>query len=159
MKAYVYEKKRYLIGIILPNVCLMGGLVLFALYDNFFVYRGINLISLVLLIALYTLFNTLVALAYPREIIETKDTLEIHAFGRKHVFPLKEIKKLRIRDLANSRMYVRINDSSFLKGRYWIKSKMYSEGETLNEHLHQIEKSLHPDDLKFSVRTPKKKTR
>ncbi|MDD4691650.1 MAG: hypothetical protein VB030_07310 [Eubacterium aggregans] len=153
MTSYTYDKKRYITGIILPNVVLMGCLAVFALYDNIVIYKGFDLLSLVLVVAVYTLFNTLVALAYPQKIIDTGSAWEFHAFGRRHSYPKGELTGFHIRDLANSRIYLRVNGAKLFQGRYWIKLKMYSDGEALYQAFHDIEREMHPEDLKFNRRS------
>ncbi|MPW26992.1 hypothetical protein GC105_14500 [Alkalibaculum sp. M08DMB] len=155
MKVYEYDKKRYVVSIILPNIIVMGLIFIYSLYNNF-KFIGVNIFTLLLFVSIYTLFNTLISLSYPSKIVDTGSEYQFHAFGRKHVFKKKDIENIKIRELAATRMYIRINNGSILRGRFWIKYSFYSNGEEFNDNIHALEKELNPKSLKYKNHNTKK---
>ena len=49
-------------------------------------------------------------------------------------------------------MYIRINDSSLFKGRYWLQTRVMTDGRELFQRICDLEFRIHPDTLKARAR-------
>ncbi|WP_227861540.1 hypothetical protein [Clostridioides sp. ZZV14-6105] len=77
------------------------------------------------------------------------------SFNITHKYEIKDIKKIRIREFHDKKMYLKINDGSFLKGRYWIKTNMFNGNIELYNYFIELEECLHPESLKFRSKSLK----
>lgn len=104
------------------------------------------------MVSSYSLFNNFVSLSQPSTVVDDGESLSFYAFGRKHKYTWDKIRYIRIKEFYGRKIYLRIDNPSLTKGRYWVKTSMYNDGDELYEKLSSLEKELHPEQLKF--RTP-----
>ena len=57
------------------------------------------------------------------------------------------------KELANKRLYLRINKYSLLKGRYWLDTKSYENSENLYLNIMELERLICPNQLKYNHRS------
>ena len=64
-----------------------------------------------------------------------------------------------IKELSNKKLYLRIDNYNFLKGRYWLDTKSYENNQELYVNLLELERSVNPNQLKYNTRRIVKKSR
>lgn len=152
MKSYCYNKKVFGRSITLTGVFC----ILIALYSAAELLMGNMLFWFVLLVSLYQIYNTFVSISNPEKITLTEDTLTFSAYGQSHAYPLNEITSMRIKELEQyKRLYLRMNEPTMRKGRYWINCGKMNDSKELWECLAFLEYQKEPNQLKFRGRTPK----
>lgn len=147
MKIYRYNSHRYFFAVIVPTFFMIGILV-YAVINNLKELQ-FNIYSLMIVVTVYGIFNNVISLSNPSKIIDNEEYIEFYSFGRKHRFYWNNIKYIRIKEFNNKKIYLRIGNPGLLKGRYWIKTSMYDDGNEIYEKLTELEKKLHPNLIKF----------
>lgn len=108
-----------------------------------------KLMGMVILVSAYTAWNTFIAISNPQKVVLSDDFVSFSAYGRTDSFALWELDRFMIREFPSAgKMYIRINKAGLLKGRYWLYTMMYSDGQELFRRLLEIERNIHPDSLK-----------
>lgn len=108
-----------------------------------------KLLGMVILVSGYTIWNTFAAISNPQIVTISDDFISFSAYGKRDVFDLCELSSFMIREFPSAgKMYVRVNKPGLLKGRYWLYTMMYSDGQELFGKLLEIERNIHPDSLK-----------
>lgn len=108
-----------------------------------------KLLAMVILVSAYTVWNTFIAIGNPQKVAISDDFVSFSAYGRTDCFDLSELDRFMIREFPSAgKMYVRINNAGLFKGRYWLYTMMYSDGQELFRKLLEIERNIHPDSLK-----------
>jgi hypothetical protein len=129
-------------GIVAAGVlfaCIIG--ILLGLYPK--------LLTLVLVVAGYTFWNTFIAISNPQVVTISDEMVSFSAYGRTDCFDLCELSSFMIREFPSAgKMYIRVNKAGLLKGRYWIGTKMFNDGQELFRKLLEIERNIHPESLK-----------
>jgi len=108
-----------------------------------------NIFSMIIIVTIYGLINTMVSLSQPNIVIDDGEKIEFHAFGRSHSYFWEELKFFRIKELNNNNIYVRVGNYNLLTGRYWIKIERFSDGDEMYKKFRDMENKLHPGLLKF----------
>ncbi|MER0282109.1 hypothetical protein ABRY18_18095 [Clostridioides difficile] len=147
MKKYKYDSIRYSINVIIPGF-FMILILLYALFNNYENF-SVNIYSLLIIICIYGIFNTFISSSNPKEIIIDNKCIHFISFITAHNYEIKDIEKVRIREFYNKNLYLKINDGSLLKGRYWIRINMFNNDLELYNYLIELEESLYPESLKF----------
>ncbi|MBB6217420.1 hypothetical protein HNQ80_003539 [Anaerosolibacter carboniphilus] len=147
MKDYVYYPRRYFFAVTLPAI-LMFFLLIYGMIRNFQSVT-FDIYSMIIMVSVYGLFNNFISLSQPSSIVDDGESLEFHAFGRKHRYEWRKIQYIRIKEFYNRKLYIRIDNPGLFRGRYWIKTSMYDDGDELYEKLSALERKLHPEQLKF----------
>lgn len=152
-KVYKYDPLRYIFGVTIPAL-LAAGL---AIYSAFRLSMGGSQFNAFVLITCALIATDhLCALTRPKEIRCTEKGLELSSFGRKHAYVWNKIECINLRKGAfSNKIYLRLGDTSFFRGRYWINVDMYNEGDMLIEFLKKKEAKLHPMLKNFSKRSTK----
>ncbi|MCG8485176.1 MAG: hypothetical protein MJA31_17825 [Clostridia bacterium] len=146
MKVYQYNSQRYLFAVILPTIFML--LILIYSVINNLMNLGFNIFTLCIVITIYGLYNNCLSLSTPQVIIDDDKKLEFSAFGRAHSYLWYDIKQIRVKEFYGKKIYVRLDN----KGRYWIKSSMYNNGDELYQKFTELERKLHPNLLKFNCK-------
>lgn len=147
MKKYKYNSIRYLISVIVPGF-FMILILIYALFNNYINF-SVNMYSLLIIICTYGIHNTFVSSSNPKEIIIDNKCIHFISFIATHKYEITDIKKVRIREFYNKNLYLKINDGSFFKGRYWIRTNMFSNDIELYNYFVALEEGLYPESLKF----------
>ena len=147
-KTYVYQPREYFWKVTLTGIV---AAVVFAA-SPFLIFSSPhlrNFILFVMLVTGYTLLNTFFARCYPSQIILEDDGISFVSYGRTIKYRFDEIKRFMVKDWRGSgRMYIRINDSTLLRGRYWLYLRRCNDGEELFIYLLKLEYKTHPDSWK-----------
>lgn len=146
MKEYIHDKSKYIASITIPNVILSGLLLA---YNIYLVAVGrVNSMALVMIVLCgYVLFNTLVSKSYPEIVRLSNQVVEFESFGKIDRYEIDEIDSMYIKGLANKGLYIRINGGKLIRGRYFLKSKKFSDGDDLFTNLCKLEKEKNPNSV------------
>ena len=153
MGAYNYDNKKYRNSITITGVfCL-----LLAFYSIYMLINGNYAFWIVILICLYQINNTFFSISNPKTILIENDEIIFSAYGRSHSYIISEISEFKVKEIEHyKKMYIRINDSSIFKGRYWINCRCFSNGKDLWDYFAYLEYLKEPTQLKFRARIPSK---
>lgn len=151
MKSYMYDKKLFFVEVTFTGIfCILACFTCICLAIVGYLPQ---LMIFLAIIAIYNVWNTFISKSTSEEVVINKDFISFNAYKRCDKYILTEIKRLRIREFPSSgKMYIRINDSSLLKGRYWIQTKQFENGKELFHALLDIEYEMHPETLKARAR-------
>lgn len=155
MKEYNYDAKKFMMKVTVTGVFC----VLIALYSiwQWFLTRE-TLWAIILLIAVYTVWNSFVTISNPSKVILSDEEIVFSAYGREDRFPMTEITSFRVKDFPNVRkLFIRINNASWLHGRYWIPAAFFNDTDELYRAILDIEERIHPNTLKSAARYSHKK--
>jgi len=147
-KAYVYNPREYfwkvtLTGLVAAAVLVVSAYMIVTRSDLRILF------AFVALVAGYTVLNTFVVRTYPSQIILEEDGISFHAYGRTTKYRFDEINSFLVKDWRGSgRMYIRINDSNMLRGRYWLYLRRCNDGDELFLYLLKLEYKTHPTSWK-----------
>ena len=153
MKTYTYEQPYFSIEVLgtglfcgaLVALCVVGAVT------NLFMPPA--LLALFAAVAFYQVWNTFVAIANPRRVTLGDEAISFAAFGRTDRFELGDVHEFRVREFPSAKkMYVRINGGGLLRGRYWLQTKVMTDGDELFRRLLDMEYKLHPDTIKARAR-------
>lgn len=149
-KSFVYEPPFYKIevtftGVFCAVVCI--ACIAIAVLDAF-IPRGLALIFGA--VAFYQVWNTFVSLSNPErvEIDEESDSISFSGLGRVDSYKLSELSTFLVRPFPSSgKTYIRVQDHNIFKGRYWVPTKMFSDGGELFAYLVNLGNKVHPNSL------------
>lgn len=151
MKHYQYEKKRFMVQVTITGIFC----AILAMISIVFMVQGFMpaIMAIVFIVSVYTVFNTFIAKTTPETIDISKHQITFGAYNQEARYTISQLKEFRIREFPTSgKMYIRVNDYSLLKGRYWVQTKMFNDSKELFMELLDIEYTLHPESLKARAR-------
>jgi len=154
MKEYCCNKKIYLWKVIIPAIFALFLLVICAiaiiLYLDYRLFFG-----LVGFVCTYVIWNTAVTSSYPNRIVIGDKSIAFFSYGKCQEYFFDQIKQFRVRDAFYSKdMFIRINDPVFYKGRFWLNTDYFNQGEELHRLILALEYKIHPASLKAMARNP-----
>ncbi len=155
MEKYKYDSKRYLLSVTIPGF-FMILILIYALFNNYINF-SVNIYSLLIIVCTYSIFNTFISSSTPKEIIIDSKCIHFISFMTTHKYEIKDIEKIRIREFYNKKIYLKINDGSLFKGRYWIRTNMFNNSIELYDYFVELEEYLYPESLKFRNKALKNK--
>ena len=150
-KTYYYEKRFFnfritFIGILSTIIMLYAAVRLITDKNAWSMLAPFT-------IGLYAFWESFVSLANPSAVRITDESVTFMAYGRQHTYLWKDITKLQIKELPTAKkLFMRINDPGFLKGRYWLACMEFSDGDELYHFFLDKEYEMHPDTLKARSR-------
>lgn len=158
---YTYDRRRYLIDVLLPNyvsiVVLIAAVVLFAL--GFIRWLMLFLV----VVCLYSILNAFLAHAYPEQVILAPDSITFVAGKHKSTYKLSQITQIRVREAPQGlRSYVRINKATPLQGRFYLTcgdmtDAQGNDAREVYKLLLDLEAKLDPDGLRVRARRQQQK--
>lgn len=151
MKQYRYKYSHYLIQMIIPGIftILIG---LYSLYQFTFVNHHIFYIFIMLL-CFYNVWNLFISASNPSEIRIDNENVIFISFSKLHQFNLREIKQFSMRVMSgNGKIYMTINHGGLLKGRYWIRTEEFNDGEELTDFFYDLDEKVNPDSIVTTAR-------
>jgi|GEM_PF-561764 len=154
-KTYVYEPPFYQIEVTAVGVLCAAVLVACIWMAVANVGIGPELSVVVGIVCFYQVWNTFVSLSNPERVIvdEDADTITFSGYGRENTYVISELKTFLVRPFPSSgKTYVRVNDHSISKGRYWVPTKMFNDSRELFDFLCNLEYRVHPDSIKARAR-------
>lgn len=144
MKHQFHVKKGYAyLAIIAP----MGVYTITSLYGLFGLISGdqVSWYGSLFILGSVLLFDHGVALSHPTSVTLTDTSIQFHAFKRTHEYQFKDITRINVRKLSRGRrLYVRINEASLLKGRYWCHLDHMNDATQLTTFLESLMEERHP---------------
>ena len=146
-KEYIYNPRHYFIQITLTTYFCIGIIVvcLYMIISDF--YR--SLFAFAALVAFYAVWNTFISLSNPSKVILEEDGISFVSYGKTFKYLFDEIKIFMAKDFRGSgKIFLRINDHSMLKGRYWVHTREFNDSDELFLYLLKLEYKTHPDSIK-----------
>lgn len=147
MKKYKYDFKRYLFSVIILGF-FMILILIYVLFNNYINFN-LNIYSLLIIVCIYGIFNIFILLSNFKKIIIDSKCIYFILFMIIYKYEIKDIEKIRIREFYNKKIYLKINDGKFFKGRYWIRINMFNNSIVLYSYFIELEECLYLDLLKF----------
>ncbi len=150
-KTYVYRETLYRRKVKFTGA-YAGVLGLAALF--YFLFKGMNFLLVpVMVVCLYTYWETYVSIANPQEIIIDDRAIIFKGCGKTHEFLWKDIYSFRVKEFVTSRkIFLRINKADMTRGRYWINCMYFNDTDELYMFLRDKEYEIHPDSMKAIAR-------
>ena len=158
---YTYDRRRYLIDVLLPNyvsiVVLIAAVVLFAL--GFIRWLMLFLV----VVCLYSILNAFLAHAYPEQVILAPDSITFVTGKHKSTYKLSQITRIRVREAPQGlRSYVRINKATPLQGRFYLTcgdmtDAQGNDAREVYQLLLDLEAKLDPNGLRVRARRQQQK--
>lgn len=156
-RVFVYDPHRYLFDVKITGVVGIGAAAVGA---GMLVTRTIPLIAaVVLVLGLYTAFNTFAARCYPRVVTIDDQRVVFESFGRTDEYRLDDITRIQLRENGKTlSLYVRLNGGGLLKGRYFMGCGDMTDasGEparALYDFFLDMQARLDPDNLRVRARS------
>lgn len=147
MKVYSYEKKAFFC-----EVKFIGVFCIFIIIASLYLaIKGFlpSLMILFSIVALYTVWNTFVSKSTPEKIVWADDGITFSSFNRDDYYAWNDVKQLRIREFPKAgKMYVRFNNANIFRGRYWLQTRRFSDGNELFNKMLSKEFEINPNSLK-----------
>lgn len=151
MKRFEYDKTLYFIDV--PVTGVVSLIVFLIALASIITNRIPALMFLVGIVAFYSFWNALVAKVTPKEVYVDGDMLTLRSFNRKDAYNLAQLKSFKIREFPTAgKMFLRMDGGGVLKGRYWLNTKNYTDGQELFRLLLDMEYEKHPESLKARAR-------
>ena len=103
--------------------------------------------------AIYQVWNVLVSAAYPKHVVVDDESISFVSMTRTDRYVLSEIKNLYLRANArNGRLFIRIDDPTIFRGRYWVNTQDFTDGRELFEFVVDLECKVNPEGLRARAR-------
>ncbi len=152
-KTYTFEQPFFNIEVLATGVFCLFLVVVCMVCAVKGLFLPPALLSIFACVAFYQVWNTFVSISNPREVVIEDDAIAFSAFGRTDRYELSDVNEFRVREFPSAgKMYVRINGGGFLRGRYWLQTKVMSEGDELFQRIQDIEYRKHPETIKARAR-------
>ena len=152
---YKYNKKKYFITVTLTSIFIIF-LLIYAVIKNIFNF-SINIYTFIILASCYELFNIYIAGVKPLEIDLDSHRFILRGYRKEDIYEIQDLKYMMTKELANKKLYLRINQYSLFRGRYWIDTKSYENSENLYLNIMELERLICPNQLKYNHRNRKVK--
>ena len=152
---YKYDKKKYFITVTLTSIFIIF-LLIYAVIKNILNFN-VNIYTFIILASCYELFNIYIAGVKPLEIELDNQRLVLRGYRKEDIYEIQDLKYMMTKELANRRLYLRINNYSLFRGRYWIDTKSYENSENLYLNIMELERLICPNQLKYNHRNRKVK--
>lgn len=105
--------------------------------------------------AIYQVWNVGVSRANPRTVTydEGADTLEFSLYKVTHSYHVPELRSLLVRSNPQSGiMFLRVGEPTPLRGRYWVPTRLFSDGRELFDLILDLEYRVDPNSLRAQAR-------
>jgi hypothetical protein len=146
-KEYIYDSKGYFTHITLTAyfcivIVLVSAGMIIAGYNR-------SVFALIALVAGYTVWNTFISRSNPSRVILEEDGISFEAYGKTTKYLFTDIKSFLAKDFRGSgKIFLRVNKSSLLRGRYWIHTKECNDSDELYLYILKLEHQTHPNNMK-----------
>lgn len=146
-KRYIYEPKAYFSQVTLTSI-FTALILAYCIYQIIIGFQPI-LFGLIGLVAAYTSWNTFIARANPSQVVLEEDGISFVSFGKVDKYPFDQLKSFQVREFRGSgKMFIRVNNSNLLRGRYWLNTREMNDGEELFLYILKLEHHVHPNSIK-----------
>lgn len=140
---FIVNKAHALLSIIVPT----GVFAITSLYGLYglLVNNDASWYGAVFVLGLVLFLDHGVALSHPTSVIIEETSVQFHAFKHHHTFNLEDITRINVRKVSRGRrLYVRLNDASLLKGRYWLHLDHMSDAQLCLDFFERLMNERHP---------------
>jgi hypothetical protein len=146
-KEYIYNPKTYFRKITFS--ALFCILVFLAALYMILINNHRQIFLLIACVAAYTVWNTFISRSNPSKVILEEDGISFESFGRRTKYLFSEITSFRAKDFRGSgKIFLRINNSNFFKGRFWIHTMEMNDSQELYLFILKLEYQTHPHSIK-----------
>ena len=148
---YSYLKRYFFIEVTLTGIVCLAAL----LVCPYLAYKGIvpGIMIVLMVPAAYQVWNTFVAIANPQTVEIDDEAIAFSAWGRTDRYLWNDVTSFRVREFPSAgKIYIRVNNSGLLRGRYWLQTRVMTEGRELFQRICDREYKIHPDTLKARAR-------
>jgi len=152
-KTYEFEKKYYVLEV--PVTAVFCAIMLaLSVYNIVMSTTTVPaLYGMFVIAATYQLWNLLVSHAYPRYVHIDDTSITFELWGRKDRYDYATLNSFLLRaNPVSGNTFIRAGKTTLFRGRYWIATKKYSDGQELYDALEALELRVHPDSLKALAR-------
>lgn len=150
-KTYTYRENLYR-----RKVKFTGAYagVLFLAAAAYFLFQGVQFLLVpVMIVCFYTYWETYVSLANPQEVVINDKSITFRGCGKEHTYLWKDIYSFRVKEfVTNRKIFLRINEASMMRGRYWINCMYFNDTDELYMFLRDKEYEIHPNSVKAIAR-------
>lgn len=148
MKQYTCRKREFIFQMVIPVFVAIGGSI-FCIVSVYMYPEYLILGGLVNIVCLYTFYNTFITGSYPDKIIIADDHISFYSMGKVQQYAYCDIQYFKVRESKYSKnMFVRINKPLLGKGRFWINTNDFYNGDALYKSILELELKKHPKSLK-----------
>ena len=148
---YSYLKRYFFIEVTLTGIVCLAAL----LVCPYLAYKGIvpGIMIVLMVPAAYQVWNTFVAIANPQTVEIDDEAIAFSAWGRTDRYLWNDVTSFRVREFPSAgKIYIRVNNSGLLRGRYWLQTRVMTDGRELFQRICDLEYKIHPDTLKARAR-------
>lgn len=150
-KTYTYMRRYFVVEVILTGLICIAALIICPIlaYQGFM--PGIMLVLMIP--AFYQAWNTFVAIANPKTVTIDDQMISFGAWGRSDTFRFDKLRSFQVREFPSAgKMYIRIDGGNWLHGRYWLQTRVMTDGKELFQRLCDTEYRINPNTLKARAR-------
>lgn len=148
---YSYLKRYFFIEVTLTGIVCLAAL----LVCPYLAYKGIvpGIMIVLMVPSAYQVWNTFVAIANPQTVEIDDEAIAFSAWGRTDRYLWNDVTSFRVREFPSAgKIYIRVNNSGLLRGRYWLQTRVMTDGRELFQRICDLEYKIHPDTLKARAR-------
>lgn len=144
-KELLYKRKVKFVG------AYAGVIGLFAFISLLWSHNF--LLIAVIIICAYTYWETYASLSNPEIVKIDEQSITFSGCGMVHTYKWSEIYSFQLKEFPSAqKVFLRVNEASLKKGRYWINYGNFSDGQELYMFLRDKEYEKHPNSIKSQAR-------
>lgn len=152
-KKYTYEAPFYFIEVVLVGVVCIAVMIICRALALFYPILPPGLLVFIAIIAFYQVWNTFISLSNPEIVTLSDSEISFAGFNRVHSYKIDELSTFLVRPFPSSgKTYIRVNNHTIFKGRYWVPTKVFSDGKELFAQINELDYKINPDSLKSRAR-------
>lgn len=103
--------------------------------------------------AIYQVWNVMVSAAYPHYVVVDDESISFVSSVRTDRYELDKITDLTVRANArNGRLFIRIENPTIFRGRYWVNTQDFTDGRELFDFVIDLECKVNPEGLRARAR-------
>jgi len=107
----------------------------------------------VIVVCAYTYWETYGALSNPGEIKIDEQGITFSGCGMTNSYKWKDIYNFQMKEFPTAqKVFLRVNEASLKRGRYWINYGCFDDGQELYLFLRDKEYEIHPNSIKSRAR-------
>lgn len=105
------------------------------------------------MISFYSVTNNFIYKANSSRVEIGEDIITFESYNKKKSYRISQLKSFRTNGMTSTKkVYIRLRDMDNNRGRYWIHTRSFDNGDELYNELMKIEEEKHPNSLKARAR-------
>ena len=149
MNEFKYNRLLYLFDVIITGIVAIGAFIASLVYFH----SNLSLLLLIGIVCIYTIWNSFVSKVHPEKIVIKENEIVFESFNSKDRYYIDGTDRFQLREFPSSgKLYLRIGNEQLQKGRYWINTKNYNNGQELFQLFRDLDYKINPDSLKSKAR-------